>query len=92
MATKGTVPTAYVPGPSPASPAGYPVYVQTELAKIATAIATICTLLPQAAAVAPARPVENMIRFAKSPWRPIGGTTDRMVVYVAGSWVALSST
>ena len=88
----GTIPTDYVPGPSPLSAEGYPVYVRAELNEVARAIESILVLLPQAAVKAPVRPVENMIRYAKAPWRPLGGTTDRMVMYAAGSWVALSST
>ena len=87
----GTVPTAYVKGPAPIDPTGQIVYLEAELAKVQTAFATLASLVPQAATKAPAKPIENMIRFAKAPWRPLGGTTDRMVVYVAGSWVALSS-
>jgi hypothetical protein len=91
-AAGGTIPTPYIRGPAPLSPDGYPVYIGRELDKIAKAIRTLVDLAPQAAIKAPARPIENMIRFAKSPWRPVSGQTqDKWVTYVAGSWNYLSS-
>ena len=88
----GTVPTAYVRGPAPTSVEGYQTYVANELAKIARSIDSLVALSPQAAIKAPARPIENMIRFAKAPWRPVAGqTTDRWVCYVAGNWAYLAS-
>lgn len=91
-ASGGTVPTPYGTGPTPIDTTGYQNYVQKELEKIATSLSTICALLPQAATRAPTKPIENMQRFSKDPWRPVAGqTTDRWVTYVNGAWVYLNS-
>ena len=82
---------AYVPTPQGSLNAADPAYLQRELAKISKAITTINALLPQAATVEPRNPSDLMVRLARSPWRPIGGTVDRWVYYDApsASWLAL---
>ena len=46
-------------------------------------------LIPQVADEAPTRPRKGLIRYAVSPWNPLG-TGDGWVYYDGTSWVALA--
>lgn len=87
--TLAFTPTPYEPGPRPLLEGSEMDYVAQELRRVAASLADLCRMVPQASQIVPLDPVEGMIRFAKSPWRPIGGTVDTWVTYVNGAWVAL---
>lgn len=64
------------------------VYLAEEFRKIETSIATLITAVPQVAFKEPDRPTRGMIRYAKSPWDPLG-TGDGWVFWDGAAWAAL---
>lgn len=64
--------------------------VKGELRRVATALESICNLLPQAADRAPSDPRAGMVRYALYPaWAPLGGSSNVWVYYNGTAWVAL---
>lgn len=63
-------------------------YLGEEFRKIEASIATLINATPQVAFKEPATPMLGMIRYAKSPWDPLG-TGDAWVYYDGAAWVAL---
>ena len=74
----------------PIQPGQLQNFLRLELGKISACLAQFGNLLLQDATVAPASPQEGMMRRALSPWTPISGVTDPvLVIYSDGAWVAL---
>ena len=81
---------SYSKGAQPTIPGAESRYLQDELDKLERAIAAIASMTPQPATVAPRAPLDGMVRLARAPWRPLGGTVDLWVYWDAtsGTWVA----
>jgi hypothetical protein len=50
----------------------------------------VSSLVPQVATAAPLYPAEGMIRYAKSPWNPLG-TGEAWVSFIDGSWTLFNA-
>jgi len=62
-------------------------YIQDELQRIETSIRTLVTAAPQVAEDEPENPIKGMIRYAVSPWNPLGTGYQGLVVYNGSAWV-----
>lgn len=63
-----------------------------ELSTIQAVLASTQAMIPQAAAQAPAKPVDGMQRLSRAPWRPLPNqVADEWVYFDApsNSWLAL---
>jgi hypothetical protein len=64
-------------------------YIQDELRRIETSIRSLATASIQVAEDEPENPVKGMVRYAVSPWDPLGTSFEGLVVYNGTSWVAV---
>ena len=76
-----TAPVAYVQGVIPTETTDLSLFTSDELRKVASSIAMLVLMTPQACTSAPKVLVDAMPRLARSPWRPAGGTIDAWVYY-----------
>ena len=65
----------YTRGQYPVMEDGLRRYFQDELQRIELAIGTLAQASIQVADTPPANPVKGMVRYAVSPWSPVGTTT-----------------
>jgi len=65
----------YSRGQYPVMDAGIRRYFQDELQRIETAIGSLAIASIQVADTPPANPIKGMVRYAVSPWSPVGSTT-----------------
>jgi hypothetical protein len=63
------------------------LFMGDELRKIETSIATLVKQVPQVALSEPQDRIEGMIRYAKSPWNPLG-TGDAWVWWNGSEWTS----
>jgi len=64
-------------------------YIQDELQRIEQSINTVTDAAIQVAEVPPANPVKGMVRYAVSPWDPLGDGSTGLMVYNGTAWVAV---
>jgi hypothetical protein len=64
-------------------------YFQEELQRIEIAIGTLAQAAVQVADAEPENPIKGMVRYAVSPWNPLGNGFTGMVVYNGTAWVAV---
>lgn len=64
-------------------------YFQDELQRIEIAIGTLAQAAVQVADAEPENPIKGMVRYAVSPWNPLGNGFTGMVVYNGTAWVAV---
>lgn len=64
-------------------------YIQDELRKLETSILSIADASIQVADREPDGPRKGMVRYAVSPWNPLGNGFTGLVVYNGTSWVAV---
>lgn len=62
-------------------------HLADELRKLETSLATLINAAPQVANEAPEKPMKGMIRYAVSPWNPLG-SGDAWVWFDGSAWVA----
>lgn len=62
-------------------------YFQDELARIETAIRSLVVAAPQVSDDPPDNPIKGMVRYAVSPWNPLGNGYEGLVVYNGTAWV-----
>ena len=62
-------------------------YFQDELARIETAIRSLVVASPQVSDDPPDNPIKGMVRYAVSPWNPLGNGYEGLVVYNGTAWV-----
>jgi hypothetical protein len=62
-------------------------YFQDELARIETAIRSLTIAATQVADDEPDNPIKGMVRYAVSPWNPLGNGYEGLVVFNGSSWV-----
>lgn len=87
-----TTPAPYIVGTPPSLPGGDAVYLAAQLQAIATSIAGLRLMSPQAAAEVPKTLNDGMQRLARAPWWPVvGQTADAWVYYdlPTGTWLYL---
>ena len=85
-------PTAYKPRAAQATPVPSTQYLQQELERISVVTNNLALMIPQVATKAPAVVSDGMIRLARSPWRPVAGTTTDAWVFwdaVHDAWALL---
>ena len=58
-------------------------YLQEELGRIEASLHDAFLLIPQPAVSVPKALLDGMQRFARSPWRPVGGAVDVWVYWDA---------
>jgi hypothetical protein len=64
-------------------------YFQDEFQRIETAIRSLAIAAPQVTDNPPENPIKGMVRYAVSPWNPLGNGTSGLVVYNGTAWVAV---
>lgn len=64
-------------------------YIQEELREIELSIKSIADTRIQVTDRAPIHPRKGMVRYAISPWEPIGSGISKLVVYNGRTWTAL---
>lgn len=64
-------------------------YFQEELQRIEIAITSLAQAATQVTDSEPEAPVKGMIRFAASPWDPLGTGFEGLVVYDGSAWSAV---
>lgn len=71
------------------SPDFLPNYVQEELRELEASIRSLADASVQVADRAPATTRKGMVRYAVSPWEPVGSGVSALVVYNGTAWVAV---
>ena len=66
---------------------GVQQYLDDELSRIELALASVARASIQVADAAPDNPVKGMVRYAVSPWDPLGNGFSGLVVYSGNAWV-----
>ena len=64
-------------------------YIQDELQRIEQSINTVTDAAIQVAEAPPTNPVKGMVRYAVSPWDPLGDGSTGLMVYNGTAWVAV---
>tara|TARA_R100001463_G_scaffold12098_1_gene33338 strand:- start:43 stop:321 length:279 start_codon:yes stop_codon:yes gene_type:complete len=64
-------------------------YFQDELQRIESAVSSLAAASIQVAEDAPENPIKGMVRYAISPWNPLGTGFSGLVVYNGTAWVAV---
>ena len=66
-----------------------PNYLQEELRELEASIRSLSDASVQVADRDPESPRKGMVRYAVSPWNPLGNGTQGLVVYNGTAWVAV---
>jgi len=64
-------------------------YFQDELQRIEAAIKALSTAAVTVAEDEPDNPIKGMVRYAVSPWDPLGTGFEGLVVYNGSTWAAV---
>ena len=64
-------------------------YIQEELRELEAATRSLADASIQVADRGPSNPRKGMVRYAVSPWNPLGNGTQGLVVYNGTAWVAV---
>ena len=64
-------------------------YIQDELQRIETSLKTVTQASIQVLDNPPENPIKGMVRYAVSPWNPLGNGFSGLVVYNGTAWVAV---
>lgn len=80
--------TTYRRASQPILKDGLASYMETEFRKIEDSISSLNIAAPQVAFKEPDQKLLSMIRYAKSPWNPLG-TGDGWVYWNGAAWAAL---
>lgn len=76
---RDTGPAPYIQSSLPILEGGSIRYLQNEFGRVETASKSSTDMVPCPAVAAPKIPRDGMVRLARAPWRPIGGTVDAWV-------------
>tara|TARA_A100001011_G_scaffold144113_2_gene152259 strand:- start:502 stop:780 length:279 start_codon:yes stop_codon:yes gene_type:complete len=68
---------------------GLGIYLQNELQRIERAIEQLTNASIQVTDQAPTKPIKGLVRYAISPWNPLGNGFSGLVVYNGSAWVAV---
>ena len=66
-----------------------PNYLQEELRELEASIRSLSDASVQVSDRAPESPRKGMVRYAVSPWNPLGNGTQGLVVYNGTAWAAV---
>lgn len=77
----------YVRRPIPSLEQSIKLYIANELQSIENALKSVIEGSVQVIDDAPAKPKKGMIRYAVSPWNPLGNGYQGLVVYNGTAWV-----
>ena len=64
-------------------------YFQDELQRIEIAIGSLAQAATQVTDNEPENPIKGMVRYAVSPWNPLGNGFEGLVVYDGTAWAAV---
>ena len=64
-------------------------YLQEELRELEASVRSLSDASVQVADRAPDSPRKGMVRYAVSPWNPLGNGTQGLVVYNGTAWAAV---
>jgi hypothetical protein len=64
-------------------------YIQDELQRIEQSISTLADASIQVAEAPPNNPVKGMVRYAVSPWNPLGNGFSGLVYFNGSAWAAV---
>jgi len=64
-------------------------YIQDELQRIETSLKTVTQASIQVLDNPPENPIKGMVRYAVSPWNPLGNGFSGLVVYNGTAWVSV---
>lgn len=82
--------SAYVRRQSPSlNPEFLPNYLQEELRELEASIRSLAEASIQVSDREPTSPLKGMLRYAVSPWDPLGNGTQGLVVYNGTAWAAM---
>ena len=80
----------YIRQPVPQSKEGMDIYLSGQLQEIENSMKTVGEGSLQVADAAPERPLKGMLRYAISPWDPLGSGFQGLVVYSGTAWLRAS--
>ena len=78
---------AYVRRPVPSLEESIKIYIAQELQAIENAVRSVIEGTIQVVDDAPDSPKKGMVRYAVSPWNPLGNGYSGLVVYNGTAWV-----
>lgn len=84
--------SGYNKRPLPTTLEALRVYLSLELQALEKTLRSLEESALQVADAAPSNPKKGMLRYAVSPWDPLGDGSTGLVVYDGSSWTTLSST
>ena len=64
-------------------------YIFNELQRIQTSVGSLTNAAIQVSDRAPDNPQKGMVRYNKSPWDPLGDSSEGLIVYSGTAWVAV---
>jgi hypothetical protein len=79
--------STYTRRPVPSLEASLILYLAQELQAIENAVKSVIEGTIQVADNPPDKPKKGMVRYAVSPWNPLGNNYQGLVVYNGSSWV-----
>ena len=80
----------YIRQPVPQDPEGMAVYLSGQLQEIENSMKTVGEGSLQVVDQPPARPLKGMLRYAVTPWDPLGTGFQGLVVYSGNAWLRAS--
>ena len=80
----------YIRQPVPLNKDGMDVYLSGQLQEIENSMKTVGEGSLQVVDTPPARPLKGMLRYAVTPWDPLGNGFQGLVVYSGGAWLRAS--
>jgi len=80
----------YIRQPVPQNPEGMAVYLSGQLQEIENSMKTVGEGSLQVVDSPPARPLKGMLRYAVTPWDPLGNGFQGLVVYSGSAWIRAS--
>ena len=79
--------STYTRRPVPSLEASLILYLAQELQAIENAVKSVIEGTVQVADNPPDKPKKGMVRYAVSPWNPLGNNYQGLVVYNGSTWV-----
>lgn len=77
----------YLRGKAPIFDEGFARYLQDELQRIENSIRSLSVGGVEVLDEPPANPIRGMVKYAISPWDPLGDSSEGLVVYNGTAWV-----
>lgn len=80
---------AYVRGVPVGNKEQYILFLESELRRLENTVRQLTEAAIQVAIAEPNTPKRGMVRYAKTPWDPLGTAFEGLVVYDGTSWAAV---